>query len=320
MNIVLTGASGFVGNHLSKYLSQNNVIHYIVRKKSNNNKNTYSWNDLDNVKWNEIDAIIHLAGKAHDTKNVTDDKIYYETNVGLTKIIYDIFLRENIKIFIFFSSVKAVTDSLENEILTEKCKPNPKTPYGKSKLEAEKYILSKLSELNTKKDNQESNGKKIYILRPCMIHGPGNKGNLNLLYKFVSNGIPWPLGGYDNLRSFTSIDNILYVINNLLECDIKTGVYNISDDTPLSTNRMIEIISESSKKNVSILKINKNIIQWFAKINDMLSLPLNSERLKKLTCSYVVSNIKLKKELKITYLPIGAEEGMKKTIQSFISI
>lgn len=59
--------------------------------------------------------------------------------------------------------------------------------------------------------------KRVYILRPCMIHGPGNKGNLNLLYNVVRKGIPWPLGDFENKRSFTSIDNLCYVVEGLLE-------------------------------------------------------------------------------------------------------
>lgn len=61
-----------------------------------------------------------------------------------------------------------------------------------------------------------ADGKQVYILRPCMIHGPGNKGNLNLLYNVVKKGIPWPLGSFENRRSFTSIDNLCYVVEGLL--------------------------------------------------------------------------------------------------------
>ena len=82
-------------------------------------------------------------------------------------------------------------------ILTEDTIPNPKTHYGISKLQAENYIL----------DQKLPEGKRVYILRPCMIHGPGNKGNLNLLYTLVKKGFPWPLGAFENQRSFLSIDN-----------------------------------------------------------------------------------------------------------------
>lgn len=77
-----------------------------------------------------------------------------------------------------------------------------------------------------------------------MIHGPGNKGNLNLLYNVVRKGIPWPLGAYENLCSFCSVDNISYVVEQLIVRDnIENGIYHIGDDEPLSTNELIELIS-----------------------------------------------------------------------------
>ena len=83
------------------------------------------------------------------------------------------------------------------------------------------YILSK----------EIPKGKRVYILRPCMIHGPGNKGNLNLLYQLVSKGLPWPLGGFQNQRSFLSVENLCFVIKELLENEsIPSGVYQVADD------------------------------------------------------------------------------------------
>jgi nucleoside-diphosphate-sugar epimerase len=163
-----------------------------------------------------------------------------------------------------------------------------------------------------------------------MIHGPGNKGNLNLLYKVVSKGIPWPLGAYENRRSFTSITNLNFIVGQLLDKDIEPGTYNIADNEPLSTNRLIELIAESRGKQPRIWNIGKKWVHLAAKPGDVLPLPFNSERftlwnfrrsipagLKKLTESYVVSNAKLKKALGIQTLPVTAEEGMRKTLRSF---
>ena len=266
-------------------------------------------------------------------------------NVGLTQQIFEYFLQSNASKFIFFSSVKAVADNVNGEFLTEDAVPNPKTAYGKSKLEAEKYLTGRLVEYNGSLANAhpeqkrpvqlageaeiaaESNrflsafgrpaAKKVYILRPSMIHGPGNKGNLNLLYKLVQKGIPWPLGGFENKRSFTSIDNLAFVIQEIIEKEIDPGTYQIADDEPLSTNRLIELISESKNRKVRIWNINKKLILNIAKPGDLLHLPLNSERLKKLTESYVVSNKKLKTALGIEKMPITAEAGMEKTLKSF---
>ena len=150
-----------------------------------------------------------------------------------------------------------------------------------------------------------------------MIHGPGNKGNLNLLYQLVSKGIPWPLGHFENKRSFTSIDNLAFVIQEIIEKEIDPGTYQIADDEPLSTNRLIQLISESKNKKTRIWNFNKKLISNFAKLGDLLHLPLNTERLKKLTESYVVSNKKLKTALGIEKMPVNAEDGMRKTLRSF---
>jgi nucleoside-diphosphate-sugar epimerase len=265
---------------------------------------TFAWGDLSKLP--EIDIIIHLAGKAHDTKNQTNAEAYFDINTGLTKKIYNWFLKSNAKKFIFFSSVKAAADTVEGESLTEEIPPSPIGPYGVSKIAAENYILENLPQ-----------DKQIYILRPCMIHGPGNKGNLNLLYKIVSKGIPWPLGSYDNKRSFCSIDNISYVIEKLIDNDIESGIYQVADDQPLSTNELIELIAESIDKIPSIWNINQKLIKSLAMVGNILHLPLNSDRLQKLTESYVVSNEKLKKALGIKNMPVYAKDGMLKTLMSF---
>ena len=94
-----------------------------------------------------------------------------------------------------------------------------------------------------------------------MIHGPGNKGNLNLLYNLVSKGFPWPLGDFENKRSFCSIENLCFIIRELIERDdIPSGIYNIADDVPLSTNEVVRLIAESKGKEARIfnLKSMKN--------------------------------------------------------------
>ena len=150
-----------------------------------------------------------------------------------------------------------------------------------------------------------------------MIHGPGNQGNLNLLYTIVKKGFPWPLAAFENQRSFLSIDNLCFVIQELLNRnDIPSGIYNVADDKPLSTNELIGLISKSQNKLPKTLAIPKKLIFLLAKIGDVLHLPLNSERLQKLTDSYLVSNDKIVKAIEKPF-PISAEEGFKKTFQSF---
>ncbi len=294
----MTGASGFVGTNLRNYLNNLCFIEII------------SVQNLVNQRFELIgDSVIHLAGKAHDLKSNINYSEYYQSNYNLTKHIFDNFIKSDVKNFIYLSSVKAVADKVDGE-LTEEIIPNPVTHYGKSKLLAEEYILSK----------NIPAGKKIYILRPCMIHGPGNRGNLNLLYNIVSKGFPWPLGKFENHRSFLSVDNLCFVIKELIERnDIPSGVYNVADDQRISTNELVYLISNSIGKTTHILNIPSNVIKIIAKIGDFLSLPLNTERLNKLTESYIVSNQKLVKAIGKS-LPVQAKDGLIKTIKSFNNI
>src|SRR5690606_28203985 len=127
----------------------------------------------------------------------------------------------------------------------------------------------------------------------CMIHGPGNKGNLNLLYKIVKTGMPWPLGGFENERSFLGVGNLCYLIKEMINnTKLNSGVFNFSDDIPMSTNELIAVMSDALKQASRIWNLSPLLIKRLALIGDKLNLPLNSERLKKLTESYVVSNQK----------------------------
>ena len=291
MSIYLTGASGFVGKNLISSFDKKVLIKKHVR---------------DSEFLITQNTVIHLAGKAHDLKNISNKDEYYEVNTELTKQIFDSFLISDSSVFIMLSSVKAVADNVVG-ILNEDCEPNPKTHYGKSKLLAESYILSK----------KIPNNKRVYILRPCMIHGPNNKGNLNLLYNLVSKRIPWILGSFQNKRSYCSIENLLFIINELIKNNtIPSGVYNVADDEYLSTNEIISLISNSNNQKPIIFNLSPFIVKFIAKIGDIVPLPLNSERLKKLTESYMVSNEKLKKYI-AKELPLTSKEGVIKTLKSF---
>ena len=297
MHITITGASGFVGTNLGAYLSNKNKSVTSLSLRGN-------WEHQFNP---TTDAIIHLAGKAHDLENTVEEAEYFKVNRDLTIQLFEAFLKSEAKDFFYFSSVKAVADTTDG-VVNENIKPNPLTAYGKSKFEAEQYLLAQ----------QLPAGKRLFIIRPCMIHGPGNKGNLNLLYKVVEKGIPWPLVKFENSRSFLSIDNLCFLIYQmLLNKQIPTGIYNFADDQSLSTNQLIIAMNKALGRKAKFLPIPKGLIETVAKCGDVINFPLNSERVKKLTESYAVSNQKIKSALGIDILPLTAEEGIQKTIKSF---
>ena len=316
MNILITGIHGFIGSNFIRALRDKHTLYGldIIFPCRDGVSQTFSWRDIEPTSFPfqtlpQFDAIIHLAGKAHDTKKQSAAQSYFDINTGLTQKIFDFFLESSAKKFIFFSSVKAAADSVVGDMLTEGVIPAPVGSYGESKIKAEEYIKEHLEYSTTE--------KQVYILRPCMIHGPGNKGNLNLLYNVVKKGIPWPLGDFENRRSFTSIDNLCCVIEGLLIKDVPTGIYHMGDDEALSTNELIAIMCEAMEKQPRIWKMNKRFMEACAGLGTLLHLPLNTERLRKLTENYVVSNAKIKAALGIDKLPVTAKEGLMKTIRSF---
>ena len=335
MNILITGVHGFVGSNLVKALVPEHTIFGldIVAPKKEGVKKTFFWEDLPSTSlgqsqlldFQKIDAIIHLAGKAHDTRNKSAADVYFKVNTGLTQRIFNWFLTsKSAKKFIFFSTVKSAADRVEGEFLTEECVPTPVGPYGESKIKAEDYIIEHFAPEALKRPYHNFNDsdsiikdKQVYIMRPCMIHGPGNKGNLNLLYGVVDKGIPWPLGSFQNHRSFTSIGNLCVVVEGLLIKDVPSGIYHIGDDEALSTNELIQVICEALGKKAHIWHIPKGLMNGVAKVGGWLHLPLNPFRMKKLTENYVVSNAKIKTALGIDRMPIRAKEGLMYTIRSF---
>ena len=334
MKILITGVHGFVGSNLVEALKEEHTIYGldIVNPIKEGVRYTFSWDDLETETMiPEVDAIIHLAGKAHDVKNQSAADVYFKVNTGLTQKIFDWYLAHpTAKKFVFFSTAKAAADRVEGEFLTEDVVPAPVGPYGESKIKAENYIISRFKQFNGLSSLREDalepleqlehlkpTSKDVYILRPCMIHGPGNKGNLNLLYGVVSKGIPWPLGAFENRRSFTSIGNLQEVIKGLLTKEAPSGIYHMGDDEALSTNELIEVICSALGKKAHIWNIPRGLMNGFAKIGDVLHLPLNTQRMQKLTENYVVSNAKIKAALGMKQMPVRAKDGLRETIKSF---
>lgn len=282
----MTGSHGFVGTNLIEALSGQ---HEVIR-----------WDARSEDELPDCDAVIHLAGKAHDVtlrqaqgpnRNRKEEE-YYEVNTELTKKIFDAFLRSEAKKLIFFSSIKAKDND---------------TPYARSKKAAEDYIL------NT--NFTKYTNKIVYILRPCMIHGKGVKGNLPLLFKFVKKGWPWPLAAFENHRSYASMGNVAFIVNELLIKDVVSGIYNICDDESVSTNDLVRLMGDGLGHNAKMLSIPIVFIRLIVKFGDVSHLPLNTERLRKLTGDYIVDNSEIKRALGISTMPVRALEGLKATIE-----
>jgi nucleoside-diphosphate-sugar epimerase len=240
---------------------------------------------------------VHLAGKAHDVKKVLAAEEYFVVNTALTKKLFDQFLASEGSVFVFMSSIKALEGADVKASV-----------YSQSKYMAEQYILSR----------EIPEGKRVYILRPVMVHGPGNKGNLNLLFGVVKKGFPWPLAAFENQRSFVSVENLCFVIREfILNKDIPSGTYEVADSEAFSTNELVRMAGEALGKKVVFWRLPKGLVRFGAAVGSMLGLPLNTERLEKLTENAVADNEPLLKVLGKS-LPLTARAGFEKTFKSFV--
>jgi nucleoside-diphosphate-sugar epimerase len=281
--VYITGHTGFIGQNLSHYLGEN-VVGVNLRKQQP-------------LVFENGAAVVHLAGKAHDLKKTSGPKEYFTVNTELAKKIFDAFLASEAGVFVFMSTIKAAEG-----------KDVGASAYSQSKYQAEAYILAQ----------KVPPGKRVYILRPVMVHGPGNKGNLNVLFGAVKRLGVWPLAAFENQRSFVSVENLCFVIKELIDHEkVASGVYAVADEEALSTNELVALAGEATGKKVVFWKVPKGLVILLAKLGDVLPLPLNSERLEKLTENAVVNASPLLKALGIKSLPLRTLAGFKKTFESF---
>lgn len=307
MNILITGVSGFLGSNLVDYFNYDSSIKLYGHSRNQlKTQAIYKNNEIELIEEcsieflnkAEIDCVVHLAGIAHDLGGAYTDEDYDEVNFRQTSQLFDKFAVSKTKKFIYVSSIKAAIDTADYPV-DENVSPSPSTPYGKSKLKAEEYIKSKILQ----------EGKQYFLLRPCMVHGPKNKGNLNLLYKYVKSGLPYPFGGFHNQRSFLGVENFNFVIRNIITQKIPSGIYHLADTGYLSTTELVQLIASTLGKKVRIWNIPVGIVRAIFSL-------YKKQLLVKLTESMMVSNEKIEAALQMR-LPVSLEEGLRKTVRSF---
>lgn len=293
--ILITGATGFVGSYMLEQLAETNHSVSAISHSANNIngiEQVFAWQEIENIE-GPFDCVLHFAGLAHDTKNELVEQAYFDVNVGLTEKLLSQLDKWQTKKFVYLSSIKAMVDSFAEETINENYSCQPTHVYGKSKLAAEKVI------------NDASIKANKYILRPVLIYGPGQKGNLQMLENLADWHIPSPLKKWQNKRSLLYIGNLWECINTIIEKPIDAGTYLIADDNAISTHQLIQFIAIGKKKGMLQLPIPKGLINWVYKISPNKIKQL----LDKLLGSLSVDNSKLKKALHWNNMPYTTESG-----------
>lgn len=138
-----------------------------------------------------------------------------------------------------------------------------------------------------------------------------------MLMEDVAPALIGPDGAFENRRTFTSVENICFAVNGVLTKDVPSGIYNMGDVEALSTNELMEEICRSLGKKARIWRLPKGLMFFVARVGGWLHLPLNPERLRKLTENYVSSNAKIKAALGVERMPVDARDGLRRTLESF---
>ncbi|WP_299330829.1 hybrid nucleoside-diphosphate sugar epimerase/sugar transferase [uncultured Psychrobacter sp.] len=279
MNILITGANGFIGESLVKYLlnTQHKVI-AAVRKLSNLQQ-TYAYRIIDNLESSsdlssalkDIDVVIHSAARVHIMDDKSTDPLteFREVNVEGTLNLARQAVEAGVKRFIFISSIKVNGEATElGHPYTEDSKPDPIDPYGISKYEAEQGLL-KIA---------ETTALEIVIIRPTLVYGENVKGNFQSLMKWTYKGIPLPIGGIKhNLRSLVSVENLVdFIITCISHPNAKNEVFLISDDDDISTASLLNEIAKGLGVKNKALNVPPKLINTAASV---LGVPGVAQRL-----------------------------------------
>lgn len=241
MNIIVTGASGFVGRALVLYLQK--IGHDVMAL----NRIDFDRNDASLAAvCNKAEALVHLAGRAHKGSKAGEDSLFHTDNVLLTRQMLQLAKTLQLKHFIFLSSIGVLGQETHGRPLNESAHCHPQTPYARSKLHAEAEVIEFCSE----------NGIAWTILRPPLVYGPNAPGNIGLLQKLIRRGIPLPFGAVRNKRTLIGIDNLVDVIAFCLRStNSYNQVYNLGDGIDRSTPELLQLLAEQENLPVRLVSL-----------------------------------------------------------------
>ena len=307
--ILVTGATGFVGSRLVNQLIVDGRYQPIVVVRSNkiallqNVKRRVIDNILPNTNWSsvveDVDVIIHLAARVHVMNDTVSDPLaeFRRINTEATLNLAKQAAKAGVKRFIFLSSIKVNGEMTKaGHFFSANDDFIPTDPYGLSKYEAEQGLLNMV----------EETGMDVVIIRPPLIYGPGVKANFALMMKWIKKGLPLPLGAVNNKRSLVAVDNLVSFIIHCIEHPRAVNeIFLISDGEDVSTKQLVTKLAKALDKKSRLVPIP---ISW---INFLAKKIGKREVVSRLVDSLQVDSLKVKKVL--NWKPvISMDEQLKK--------
>jgi len=276
-SILITGSSGFVGSYfINKYKDKYEIKTFSFLK-----------DEIKTLDCSDVDIVFHLSALVHQMGGAIKEE-YEKVNVTQTLELATKAKAFGVKHFVFMSTVKVYGEETESTY-TENSTCTPEDEYGKSKLKAENELL-KLEDENF----------TVSIVRTPIVYGYGVKANIKSLVSLVKKVPLLPFGGIQNKRSMVYIGNLCHLVDVVIEKQ-KSGIFLASDDKPLSTTKLCELISKSLNKKVYLIKI-----PFFESLLKIVKPSFH----KRLYGSLEVDNTLTKKNLKLSN-PFSVEEGIK---------
>jgi nucleoside-diphosphate-sugar epimerase len=292
--VLVTGANGFLGMHVSTALVARGVaVSALVRRRDaavapGTIPVVGDLEDMTSLRRAVvgIDAVVHLAAHVHGSS--ADPDAIARVNVDSTIALFDVAVAAGARDFVFASSVKAVGESNESP-WTEDAVPHPADPYGQSKLEAERRV----------REAARRHGVPATILRLPLVYGPGMKANALRLFQLVDRGIPLPLGLIHNRRSLLYTGNLTAALIAAMECPAGGETFFVSDDEDLSTPELVRAIARALGRPARLVPIPVAVLRAAGRAGDLVSrvvaFPLTTAAIDRLTGSLTVDCSRLKR-------------------------